>query len=156
MGRQGGAVSPFRTRRGPIPGGSDETSLFHTVLQRDTAPPRLRRTQPENPKHFGFGHLNGQGVSGDEAEVSSRDRERQDVATEPTGKYSWRVRGRHTRSGITHRPKLEIIEFDPVKKAARSYRPFYFCSGRNVFQSTLPMASFCITPRKCSLPGPNA
>ena len=40
-GRQVDAVPPFRTRREPVPGGSDETSLFHTVLKEGTAPPWL-------------------------------------------------------------------------------------------------------------------
>jgi len=34
-------VSSFKTRRKPFPGGLDETSVFHTVLKEDTAPPWL-------------------------------------------------------------------------------------------------------------------
>ena len=47
VGRQGGTASPFRTRREPIHGDSDETSLFHTVLKGDAVPPRLRRHHPD-------------------------------------------------------------------------------------------------------------
>jgi hypothetical protein len=36
--RQARAVSLFRTHREPIHGDSDETSLFRTVLKRDTTP----------------------------------------------------------------------------------------------------------------------
>ena len=49
-GRQGGAVSPFRTRRKPFPGGLDESSVIHTVLKEDTAPPWLAHTGPERRK----------------------------------------------------------------------------------------------------------
>ena len=40
-GRQVDAIPTFRTRREPVPGGSDETSLFHTVLKEGMAPPWL-------------------------------------------------------------------------------------------------------------------
>ena len=43
-GRQVGVVPTFRTRREPVPGGSDETSLFHTVLKVGTAPTWLDRS----------------------------------------------------------------------------------------------------------------
>ena len=45
--RQGDAVSSFRTHREPIPGGSNEKSLFHTVLKEDTAPPWLALGSPD-------------------------------------------------------------------------------------------------------------
>ena len=39
--RQASAPSFFRTRREPIPGGSDETSLFHTVPKKAEHSPGL-------------------------------------------------------------------------------------------------------------------
>jgi len=52
---QGDAVPPFRTRREPVHGGSDETSLFHTVLMGGTTPPRLCKCRAEFQKPLIFG-----------------------------------------------------------------------------------------------------
>ena len=63
IGRIEGIPSPFRTRREPVRGALDESSMIHTVLKGDGIPPLLRYRETEQRVLSGGSKREGEALS---------------------------------------------------------------------------------------------